>query len=107
MKLAECQELFWRFATRAFALREAGEVFVGTDELGAQERLQIYANMFIWRQIDAIRDDFPKLAALLGDEGFYQMAEQYLAAHPSTHPSLSRLGERAARLVRAARRPAP
>ena len=93
MKLAECQELFWKLATRAPAERDAGQVFVGTDELGAEERIRIYANMFIWRQIDALRDDFPKLAALLGDEGFYQMAERYLAAHPSTHPSLSRLGE--------------
>lgn len=93
MKLAECQEVFWKLATRTPAERDASEVFVGTDELGAEERIRIYANMFIWRQIDALRDDFPKLATLLGDEGFYQMAEQYLAAHPSTHPSLSRLGD--------------
>ena len=93
MKLAECQEQFWRLATRADEERDAGRILVGTDELGAEERIRIYANMFIWRQIDALREDFPKLAALLGDEGFYQVAERYLAAHPSTHPSLSRLGD--------------
>jgi len=93
VKLAECQELFWKLATRAHAERDADQILVGTDELGAEERIRIYANMFIWRQIDALRDDFPKLAVLLGDEGFYRMAEQYLAAHPSTHPSLSRLGD--------------
>jgi hypothetical protein len=48
--------------------------------------------MFIWRQIDALRDDFPKLALLLGAGPFYAMAEDYLRAHPSRHASLSELG---------------
>jgi hypothetical protein len=48
--------------------------------------------MFIWRQIEALREDFPKLAQLLGDGGFYAAAEKYLRANPSTHTSLERLG---------------
>ena len=48
--------------------------------------------MFIWRQIDSLRDDFPKLALLLGDGPFYAMAEEYLKGHPSRHASLSELG---------------
>jgi len=65
---------------------------VSTPDLSAEERLDIYANMFVWRQIDSLREDFPKLAQLLGDEGFYATAERYLRAHPSTHPSLGQLG---------------
>jgi hypothetical protein len=46
----------------------------------------------VWRQIEALREDFPKLAQLLGDEGFCAAAEKYLRANPSTHASLERLG---------------
>jgi hypothetical protein len=92
MNLAELQERFWELATRAPDARAAADCFVSSPDLSAEERLDIYANMFIWRQIDALREDFPKLAQLLGDEGFYATAEKYLRAHPSTHPSLGQLG---------------
>jgi hypothetical protein len=92
VKLAEIQERFWELATRAPDARPATDCFVSTPALSAAERLEIYANMFIWRQIDALREDFPKLAQLFGDEGFYAAAKKYLRAHPSTHPSLARLG---------------
>ena len=92
MRLAELQERFFELATRAPGARLAADCFVSTPDLSAEERLDIYANMFVWRQIDALREDFPKLAQLLGDEGFYATAEKYLRAHPSTHPSLAQLG---------------
>jgi hypothetical protein len=92
MRLAEVQERFFELATRAPGARPAAECFVSTPDLSAEERLDIYANMFVWRQIDSLREDFPKLARLLDDEGFYATAERYLRAHPSTHPSLAQLG---------------
>jgi hypothetical protein len=94
MKLAELQDRFWELATRSPGAHPAAESFVSTPDLSADDRLDIYANMFVWRQIDALREDFPKLAQLLGDEGFYATAEKYLSAHPSTHPSLAQLGRR-------------
>lgn len=98
MTLAETQALFHAFATRspAAAGRDPSEAFVGTPALPAAERLAIYADMYLWRQVDALREDFPKLAAVLGDEGFYALAEAYVREHPSEHPSLSRLGRRVA-----------
>jgi len=69
----------------------AQQLVHGSDRLSAHDRMQIYANMFIWRQIDSLLEDFPKLAALSGD-GFYSLCEAYLAAHPSQHYSLARLG---------------
>jgi hypothetical protein len=92
MNLAELQQRFFELATRVPGARSAAECFVTTPALSAHERLDIYANMFVWRQIDALREDFPKLAQLLGDEGFYATAESYLRAYPSTHPSLAQLG---------------
>jgi hypothetical protein len=98
MALAEVQALFHAFATRSLEAsgRDPAEAFVGTPALPASERLEIYANMYLWRQVDALREDFPKLVAILGDEGFYSLAEGYVREHPSDHPSLSKLGRRLA-----------
>jgi hypothetical protein len=52
--------------------------------------------MYLWRQVDALREDFPKLVAVLGDGGFHALAEGYVREHPSEHPSLSKLGRRVA-----------
>jgi hypothetical protein len=40
-----------------------------------------------------LREDFPKLAAALGDSAFNAFGTAYLRAHPSTHHSLGRLGQ--------------
>ena len=94
MKLAEMQRLFYQLAARApgSADLDPAALLAGTGELDARARIGIYADMFIWRQIDALREDFPRLALLLGDGPFYAMAEDYLKAHPSRHASLSELG---------------
>jgi hypothetical protein len=109
MSLAETQALFHAFATRSPGAsgRDPAEAFVGTTALPAAERLAIYANMYVWRQVDALREDFPKLAAVLGDDGFYGLAAGYVREHPSEHPSLSKLGRRVAEYLvdHPARRP--
>ena len=94
MKLAETQRLFWRLATRApsSASDDAQRLFAGTPDLSAEDRISIYADMFLWRQVDALREDFPKLARVLGDEPFFQLAEAYLRSHPSRHHDLGKLG---------------
>jgi len=107
MNLADLQVRFWELATRTPGARPAADCFVSTPELSAGQRLDIYANMFIWRQIDALREDFPKLAQLLGDEGFYATAEKYVRAHPSTHPSLGQLGRQFASFLAESPGPRP
>jgi len=42
--------------------------------------------MYLWRLVDALREDFPKLATVLGDERFADLVRDYVAAHPSTEP---------------------
>jgi hypothetical protein len=98
MRLAEAQALFHAFATRSPEVsgHDPGEAFVGTPALPAAERLAIYANMYCWRLIDALREDFPKLVAALGDDGFCALAAGYVREHPSEEPSLSKLGRRVA-----------
>ncbi len=95
------QRLFYQLAARAPGSEsiDPAALLAGTPALDAKARVGIYADMFIWRQIDALRDDFPKLALLLGDGPFYAMAEAYLRAHPSRHASLSELGRELPRFL--------
>ncbi|MGE0683076.1 MAG: DUF2063 domain-containing protein [Candidatus Binatia bacterium] len=66
----------------------------GQGQLGAEERINVYAEMYFARLVDVLKNDFPRVAALLGCERFHEIASQYLARYPSTHPSLRYLGHR-------------
>jgi hypothetical protein len=93
MTLAEIQAAFHALATRAGNAPLAAEDFlVGSPDLGAAERIGIYADMYLWRLTDALREDYPKLAALLGDERFLALAESYARERPSDRPDLGQFG---------------
>jgi hypothetical protein len=66
----------------------------GDDRLPAAERLDIYANMYFFRLLDCLREDFPRLATALGEKRFHNLATDYLLVHPSGNPSLRYLGQR-------------
>ncbi len=106
MTLAETQAAFHALATRAADPPSAAEDFlVGSPELGAAERVGIYADMYLWRLADALREDYPKLAALLGDERFLALAEAYARQHPPDRPDLGQFGRHLPAFLR--RFPAP
>ena len=92
MNLAETQEVFWNALRGDVAGLDA--CFADTPDLPAAERVGIYAQMYVFRQVDALREDFPLLVKKLGDEAFFQLAERYVLAHPSEDPDLGRLGRR-------------
>jgi hypothetical protein len=48
--------------------------------------------MYRTRLVDGLREDFPRVAALLGDAEFRALAYRYLARHRSTHPSVRDVG---------------
>ncbi|HXG20035.1 MAG TPA: DNA-binding domain-containing protein [Methylomirabilota bacterium] len=60
--------------------------------LGAAARVDIYAQMYYARLFDVLKEDFPRVAAILGDDRAHAIISAYLAQHPSTHPSLRQLG---------------
>jgi hypothetical protein len=103
MTLAETQALFHAAVTRAEGdrARAIHGCFAGSRELGAAERVEIYADTYQWRLVDALREDYPKLAKLLGDERFYALAETYVRERPSHHHDLGRMGERLPAFLRA------
>ena len=66
----------------------------GRGTLGPGERIAIYADMYRARLVDVLREDFPRVLSILGDDDFAALACRYLARHPSTHPSVRHLGRR-------------
>lgn len=61
-------------------------------QLGPQGRLDIYAQMYCARLLDALMEDFPRVAAIIGEDKFRDLGRAYLRHHPSTQPSLKYLG---------------
>jgi hypothetical protein len=104
--LAEIQTAFHALATRAADAPLAPERFlVGSAVLSASERIGIYADMYLWRLTDSLREDYPKLAALLGDERLLALAEGYAREHPSDRPDVGQFGRHLPAFLR--RFPAP
>jgi hypothetical protein len=102
MTLAETQALFHEAITSRTPLaRERLEAcFAGTPDLPAAERVAIYANMYLWRLVDALRETFPKLVRQIGDERFAALAEDYLRRTPSDHHDIGRAGRLLAPFLR-------
>lgn len=66
------------------ALKRSGQTLPikPSKTLQAHERVQIYAEMYFVRLRDSLAEDFPKLAQLIGQESFTQLAKEYLRDHP-------------------------
>ncbi len=58
--------------------------------------LDVYRHAYTARLASALRDNFEVLALALGDDAFQALAMAYLAAHPSTQPSIRWFGHRLA-----------
>src|ERR1700687_657918 len=93
MNLAETQALFFKLVTGQHSPGQGVcyAPFSGSAELPAEQRVEIYANMYRWRLVDAIRADFPKLAQLL-DEEFLPVCSEYLRDYPSDNPDIGKIG---------------
>lgn len=105
MSLGEIQERLWRLiawpeGVRAALREESADAaplytLVKSDEqLGAEDRLDVYANAYFYRIHDVLAEDFPTLATALGEDGFHDLVTSYLAVHPSESPSLRWIGQR-------------
>ncbi|MBL8481885.1 MAG: putative DNA-binding domain-containing protein [Rhodocyclaceae bacterium] len=62
----------------------------GRDEDGG---FRIYLHAYRQRLIEGLRDNFPVLAAAMGDETFHELARAYIAEHPSPHRSIRWFGD--------------
>lgn len=64
----------------------------GTAALDPTARVDVYAQMYWMRIADALLEDYPRIAALVGSERFHALVRAYLSRTPSRHPSLSHVG---------------
>jgi hypothetical protein len=69
-------------------------------QLSALERLEIYGSGYVARLIECLRDDYPALAYLLGEDAFDALARDYIQQHPSASPSLNVFGRHMAGFCR-------
>jgi len=72
----------------------------GDDRLSAQERVDIYANMYFYRILDALKEDFPATVAVLGGDSFHNVVTGYILEYPPTEPSLLYCGRYLAAYLR-------
>lgn len=78
------------------------EAIIDAPPLPALERLEIYRNAYQVRLIDALDDTYPVLHALLGDEDFVTLGEEFVAEYPSVHRSIRWYGSELAAYLRTA-----
>jgi hypothetical protein len=110
MTLAELQRRFWQLVSAPQRVGEALPAIAARDpaiaplcswirtdsEEAAVQRLDVYANMYFFRLLGVLADDYPDLARLLGDAHFHNLVTDYLAACPSQDPSIRHVGARLA-----------
>jgi len=72
---------------------DVSELTLATPAFSQQERLHIYHQAYRLRLIDALRNDYPALEAYISENEFIALATDFIAKHPSHHPSLRWLGK--------------
>ena len=112
--LDDTQHLLWRLITapegvaaalaadadRGGSLSAAlAEVVRSDGALDAPRRLDIYANMYFFRILDVLKEDYPATRALLGDTAFHNFITDYLLRHPPEHFSMREAGRRLPELL--------
>lgn len=72
----------------------ADDLTLATANFSTHARLQIYYDAYRLRLIDTLRNDYPALESYLGANEFIALSTEFIAEHPSQHPSLRWLGEK-------------
>ncbi|GGY65605.1 DUF2063 domain-containing protein [Cellvibrio zantedeschiae] len=79
--------------------QHAADLTLETPAFSRQERLGIYHHAYRLRLIDALRNDYTALEAFVGEDDFLAIANEFITAYPSHHPSLRWLGEKLAEFL--------
>jgi hypothetical protein len=93
--LHEVQRLFWESVAVRPGRDSIAPALVrlvrGADDNDRKTRIRVYSDAYYLRLRDVLREDFPKVTALLGDR-FYGVVAGYLETFPSEQPSVRHLG---------------
>ncbi len=100
-RLSDLQALLYRLITApegaasglasetGLPLGGLGELIGGDERLSPVERVDIYANMYFYRLLDALKEDFPVTLGALGDSDFHHLITGYLVEYPPSDPSIN------------------
>jgi len=98
------QRLFWESVAVQPGQDSIAPAFVrlvhGFDDSDRKTRIRVYSDAYYLRLRDVLREDFPRVAALLGPERFEDAASGYLEVFPSKQPSVRHLGRALAEFLR-------
>jgi hypothetical protein len=104
LPLKQLQSILYRLITAASGVGEGLAVernmpaggldalVLGDDRLSAEDRVDIYANMYFYRLLDVLKEDYPATLRVLGDDNFHNLATGYLIEYPPTEPSVHYCG---------------
>ena len=102
--LHEVQRLFWESVATQPGRGSIAPAFVrlvsGCDDSDRRTRIRVYSDAYYLRLRNVLREDFPRVAALLGPERFEDVASDYLEVFPSKQPSVRHLGRALAEFLR-------
>lgn len=101
-RLAELQGRFQAFVLglEADPDDDVEQLIVGSESLPASRRLAVYANAYRLRLLEVLGDDFPGLKELVGAQPFDELGTAYIAACPSTQPSVRWFGRQLPEFLR-------
>ena len=68
------------------------DLILPSQALSSQRRLEVYANAYYARLLECLRDEYPALTTLLGEDTFNAFGFEYLQQHPSQSYTLADLG---------------
>lgn len=102
--LHEVQRLFWESVAVRPGRDSIAPALVrlvrGADDSDRKTRIRVYSDAYYLRLREVLREDFPKVTALLGGERFDEIVAGYLHAFPSEQPSVRHLGRALAEFLR-------
>lgn len=90
--LTALQHAFWNYLTNP-SQDTVWTTVAAENQARAIQRLDVYRHAYWQRQLESLREDYPRLANVL-DADFEQTAREYLQQHPSRSFSLRDLGRR-------------
>lgn len=94
-QLVSLQRWFAKTLTEVEPPKDAASYIAPSSKLTSEQRLHIYHQQYWWRLLGILHENFPALTRLFGYSDFnISIATPFLAAFPSRHWSLTKLGDR-------------
>jgi hypothetical protein len=83
--------------------RDVERFITAGPRMTASERFDIYRSGYLARLVECLLDDYPVLAAMLGEDPFDALCRAYVDRHPSASPNLNGFGRHMAAFCREVR----